>query len=450
MDHGDEADGGGLQQSCGNGDERVSLLPQQVVVATARTTDNHKTELLPQPVYKNDLASQSSSTCPPFDAQRGSSCSLASSSHRKILEYIRSDSLDHRRHAVGRRRTSRPSAIAPTTDATDANRLPEHEVGQSRTKLLYDWPWLYLGSEMEYWRQGWATDGIAGLSVGLLVVPQSLSYAALAGLPVQYGLYAAFIPLVGYAAFGTSRQLAVGPVALLSLMLKSGLTELLQKQGFHPEDNDPEYQKIYNQLAIQCSLLLGMAYILMGLCRLGFVTIFLSHAVVSGFTTGAAILIALSQIKYLLGYNISGDNLPKLIESALANRVQWNPVTCALGSAATAAVLSFKKVRDPRYQWLRPAGPMLVTAVALLLSVGFQQWNPSTKTKTTTPLIPCVGPIPKGLPGFTLNLLWTPVVSDGKGIMWVVLPMIVVGFMESIAIGAYQWHDTLEASLDLK
>ena len=88
MDHGDEADGGGLQQSCSNGDERVSLLPQQVVVATARTTDNHKTELLPQPVYKNDLASQSSSTCPPFDAQRGSSCSLASLEPVKAVSLV--------------------------------------------------------------------------------------------------------------------------------------------------------------------------------------------------------------------------------------------------------------------------------------------------------------------------------------------------------------------------
>ena len=188
-------------------------------------------------------------------------------------------------------------------------------------------------------------------------------------MSLQYGLYAAFLPLVGYAgcpASHMSRHLAVGPVALVSLLLKSGLTPLLDEHyhhDYHPTNNtlqqqqqqqqqlqndndiDPQdYQTKYNQLAIQCSLLLGISYLILGWCRLGCVTVFLSHAVVSGFTTGAAVLIAASQIQHLLGYRITGETLPQLIAAMVVHRNRWNPVTWALGCAAIAALLTIKKI----------------------------------------------------------------------------------------------------------
>jgi sulfate transporter 4 len=99
-------------------------------------------------------------------------------------------------------------------------------------------------------------DLIAGLSVGVMVIPQSMSYAKLAGLPVQYGLYSALVPVYAYAVFGSSRQLAVGPVALLSLLLSTGLPKVLESNGHFPGDDD--YQDIYNQVAMQASFLVGV------------------------------------------------------------------------------------------------------------------------------------------------------------------------------------------------
>jgi MFS superfamily sulfate permease-like transporter len=114
------------------------------------------------------------------------------------------------------------------------------------------------------------------------------SYAKLAGLPVQYGLYSALVPLYVYAVFGSSRHLSVGPVAITSLLLSTGLTKVLEEEGV-PVD-DPTYEPRYIQLAIQTSLLVGLVYVAMAALGLGFITLFLSHAVISGFTSGAAIV----------------------------------------------------------------------------------------------------------------------------------------------------------------
>ena len=104
------------------------------------------------------------------------------------------------------------------------------------------------------------------ITVGVMIVPQSLSYAKLAGLPVEYGLYSALMPVYAYVLFGSSRQLAVGPVALISLMLSTGLSHALESQGMTP-DNTPNYKEIYARLAIQNSFLVGVTYIILGLLR---------------------------------------------------------------------------------------------------------------------------------------------------------------------------------------
>ena len=145
-------------------------------------------------------------------------------------------------------------------------------------------------------------DCVAGLSVGCMVVPQGMSYANIAGLPSVYGLYGAFMPCLIYSLFGSSKQLAVGPVAVTSLLIGSSLKTLVpgadgigNPNNLKPEEVD--IQEAYNHKAIQLSFVVACMYTGVGLLRLGFVTSFLSHSVISGFTSGAAMIIGLSQAR---------------------------------------------------------------------------------------------------------------------------------------------------------
>ena len=139
-------------------------------------------------------------------------------------------------------------------------------------KSFNDWMGTVL--PMYAWLKGypWKTallqDLVAGLTVGVMIVPQSMSYAKLAGLPVEYGLYSAFVPVFTYSLFGSSRQLAVGPVAIISLLLNTGVSEILKAENIL-DSQDPVYKARYIQLAVQISFLVGLANILMGLLRMG-------------------------------------------------------------------------------------------------------------------------------------------------------------------------------------
>ena len=290
--------------------------------------------------------------------------------------------------------------------------------------------WLHALLPMTKWlstykvKEFLQTDILAGLTVGVMIIPQSMSYAKLAGLPVEFGLYSSLMPIYAYAFFGSSRQLAVGPVAMVSLLLSTGLTIVLENEGITPDN--PDYQGIYNLLALQTSVLVGICYIVMGLLRLGFVTIFLSHAVVSGFTSAAAIIIGLSQVKYIFGYNIPNDkSLHGMLYNIFSNIDKFNWKTFVLGSSCTFALIGFKKIaaKWPRFKWFRAAGPLFVTVVCIVL-----QATIDLEAKG----IPIVSYIPPGLPQFTGGLVF-PVENIGNlGI--VILSIVIVGFMESIAI----------------
>ena len=136
-------------------------------------------------------------------------------------------------------------------------------------------------------------DLSAGLTVGVMLIPQGMAYAMIAGLPPIYGLYASTIPLLIYAIFGTSRQLAVGPVAMVSLLTAAGIGALAEGGT-----------DTYISLAITLALFVGLIQFLLGFFRLGFLVNFLSHPVISGFTSAAALIIGLSQLKHLLGVDI--------------------------------------------------------------------------------------------------------------------------------------------------
>lgn len=273
-------------------------------------------------------------------------------------------------------------------------------------------------------------DVIAGLTVGVMIIPQSMSYAKLAGLPVEYGLYSALIPVYAYSLFGSSRQLAVGPVALLSLMVSTGLTYVIDPMGELNAsggiENNPEVQARYNVMAIQAGFLMGVVYIIMGILRLGFVTIFLSHAVISGFTTGAAVIIGMSQVKYIFGYNVPNDkSLHKMLYNIFSGIEQFNYRTFLLGIGSVILLMSMKTVgkKYPKLKWIRAIGPLTVTAISLAFTWGFDLQDKG---------IPVVGYIPQGFPTFTANL-WTPIPEIAQ-LFPLVMSMVVVGFMESIAI----------------
>ena len=135
-------------------------------------------------------------------------------------------------------------------------------------------------------------DLVAGLTVGVMLIPQGMAYAMLADMPMIYGLYASIIPLILYAIFGTSRQLAVGPVAMISLLIAAGVGAIA---------SDPSE---FIGLAILLAFMVGVIQLAMGIFRLGFLVNFLSHPVISGFTSAAALIIGFSQLKHLLGFSV--------------------------------------------------------------------------------------------------------------------------------------------------
>ncbi|XP_059456986.1 probable sulfate transporter 4.2 [Corylus avellana] len=233
------------------------------------------------------------------------------------------------------------------------------------------------------WREYLQVDLMAGTTVGIMLVPQAMSYAKLAGLEPIYGLYSGFVPLFVYALFGSSRQLAVGPVALVSLLVSNVLGEIADSSD-----------AIYTELAILLALMVGILECIMGLLRLGWLIRFISHSVISGFTTASAIVIALSQAKYFLGYDIvRSSKIVPLIKSIIAGAdgFLWPPFV--MGSIILAILLVMKHLGKTRkyLRFLRAAGPLtgvvLGTTVAKIID---------------SSSISLVGDIPQGLPKFSI------------------------------------------------
>lgn len=249
-------------------------------------------------------------------------------------------------------------------------------------------------------------DLSAGLTVGAMLVPQGMAYAFIAGLPAIYGLYASIVPLILYAIFGTSRQLAVGPVAMVSLLTAAGVGSIAT------EGTDQ-----YIQLAIMAALMVGVFQFLMGTFRLGFVVQFLSHPVLSGFTSAAALIIGLSQLKHLLGVDLErSKNIFIILSDAAMSLGQVNLVTLLVGLASIATIILLR-------QWKREFPSALVVVVLSTIVVwGFNLPEMGVKI---------VGDVPKGLPNFTVPEFS---MADIKALFPTVLAISLVGFMESIAV----------------
>src|SRR6056297_3174181 len=173
-----------------------------------------------------------------------------------------------------------------------------------------------------------ASDLLAAVIVTVMLIPQSLAYALLAGLPAEMGLYASILPLIVYALFGTSRTLSVGPVAVISLMTATAVGKVAA-----------EGSADYASAAIAMAMMSGLMLIAMGLLRFGELANLLSHPVVSGFITASGIIIAVSQVRHIAGISGHGDNLPALFGSMLGQLRNYNLPTVLVGLSALLVLL---------------------------------------------------------------------------------------------------------------
>lgn len=249
-------------------------------------------------------------------------------------------------------------------------------------------------------------DLSAGLTVGVMLIPQGMAYAMIAGLPPIYGLYASTLPLIIYAVLGTSRQLAVGPVAMVSLLTAAGIGGLAEAGT-----------TTYIALAIALALFVGVIQFLLGAFRLGFLVNFLSHPVISGFTSAAALIIGLSQLKHLLGVKMSGTHhVHEIVSQAIGQFENINWVAFGIGIVGILLIIGIKRVSKA------VPGSLLAVVFGILAVWGLG---------LTDMGVTVVGKVPSGLPAFSLP-------SFSLGTAQVLLPtamaIALVSFMESIAV----------------
>ena len=268
-------------------------------------------------------------------------------------------------------------------------------------KIIPAFEWL-----RNYKRNDIRGDLSAGAIVAVMLVPQGMAYAMLAGLPPVMGLYASTLPLIAYALFGSSRQLAVGPVAMMSLLVFAGVSSLA----------DPGSEE-YIRLVLILSLMVGTIQFAMGLFRVGFFINFFSHAVISGFTSAAAIVICLSQLSHLLGIKLSVQHsIVPLLAEAAQRFGETNLIALTMGGASMVVQL-FLRRKMPRF----PA-PLLVVAGSTLLVYALRLDRLG---------VAIIGNVPKGLPTFSLPAFS---VESFRLLFPSALTILFVGFMESISV----------------
>ena len=286
-------------------------------------------------------------------------------------------------------------------------------------KLKSLFPILDWGSQ--YSQSHAVNDLFAAFIVTVMLVPQSLAYAMLAGLPPVIGLYASILPLIAYALFGTSRTLAVGPVAVVSLMTAAAAAPLA-----------PAGSVAYVTIAITLAFLSGLVLLAMSLFRLGFLANFLSHPVISGFISASGVLIAASQLKHILGIRADGDTLPRILLEIFRGLGEVNLSTLAIGLSTTIFLFWSRrslKILLQNFGFNRRLIDLLVKAAPLaaiilsILSVFVFQLDQAG--------VRIVGEIPAGLPPFALPAF--------KVSLWLeLLPAAIlislVGFVESVSV----------------
>jgi sulfate permease, SulP family len=272
-----------------------------------------------------------------------------------------------------------------------------------------------------YNRTTFTNDLVAAAIVTIMLIPQSLAYAMLAGLPPEIGLYASILPIIAYALLGSSRTLAVGPVAVISLMTLTAASNIAQPGSAE-----------FIAAALLLAFLSGAMLLAMGLLRLGFLANLLSHPVVAGFITASGLIIATSQMKSILGIKASGEAMPELLQSLSQNVGDTNLPTLIIGVGATTFLFWVRKGLKPLLigfgmnqraaDLIAKAGPIAAVAISTLAVIAFDLEAKGVKV---------LGEIPQSLPPFTMPLfdpaLWRQLAVPA-------LLLSIIGFVESVSV----------------
>ena len=297
--------------------------------------------------------------------------------------------------------------------------FPHYRLNKSMTYFARYLPILDWGRR--YDRSAFSNDMIAAVIVTIMLIPQSLAYALLAGLPPEAGIYASIAPIVLYAVFGTSKALAVGPVAVVSLLTASAIGQVAETGTAG-----------YAVAALTLAGLSGAFLVLLGVLRLGFLANFLSHPVIAGFITASGILIATSQLKHILGISAHGHTLPEMLGSIVAHLDQINLVTVVIGLSATGFLFWVRGSLKPLLKRLG-MGPLMTDLLA--------KAGPVAAVASTTMAVwaldlhgmgvKIVGDVPQSLPPFTVPGLSPDLI---KTLLVPAILISVMCFVESISV----------------
>ncbi|MBC8769724.1 sulfate permease [Arenibacter sp. BSSL-BM3] len=259
----------------------------------------------------------------------------------------------------------------------------------------------------KYNKSFFGKDLVAGITVGIILIPQGMAYAMIAGLPPVYGLYASLVPILIYAFLGTSRQIAVGPVAMDSLLVAAGLGTL----AISGVEN-------YITMALFLAFMIGAFQMLLGFLRMGFLVNFMSRPVISGFTSAAAVIIIFSQLKHLLGADIASSNkFHQLVINAFQHIMETNVYDFGIGLIGILIIASFKT-------WFKKFPAILLVVVLSSLAVYFFNLEAYD--------VQVVGEVPAGLPSFKIHNFTIEKIKD----IWpIALTLALVGYLEAISIG---------------
>lgn len=273
-----------------------------------------------------------------------------------------------------------------------------------------------------YNRETFSADMIAAVIVAIMLIPQSLAYALLAGLPAEVGLYASILPLVLYAVLGTSSTLSVGPVAITSLLTASALSEITAAGSAD-----------YLAGAVTLAALSGIMLMMFGFLRLGFLANFLSHSVVSAFISASAIIIALSQARHLLGINSSGETITDIVTGLVSSAPDTNATTFVIGFGVIAFLFLVKArgtqvlhglgMKLSMAKMVSRTAPVIGVIITILLAWSLQLPDSG---------VAVVGAIPGGMPGLT----WPD--FSPELVRHLALPaalISIIGYVESISVG---------------
>ena len=250
-------------------------------------------------------------------------------------------------------------------------------------------------------------DLVAGIIVGIILIPQGIAYALIAGLPPIYGLYCALAPQVMYAIFGSSRQVAIGPVAMDSLIVATGVSTL----ALAGSDS-------YISIAILLALLVGLIQFFMGVFRLGFVVNFLSKPVITGFTSAIALIIGLNQFGNLFGVEFTqSDQIQHLIKNIWGQLANCSPHTTLIGCFSIVLIIIFRKINK------KIPNALIVVILGILVIKYFGE---------SLGDVSIIRDIPSGLPSFGVPNFD---IDQIRELLPIALTLVMVGYLETISIG---------------